>query len=235
MSFIVLANLARHELDRRFTPPPVVQADTVVWQQAENGSSYKKDSAGYETSDGYGGRAGGVSYGNERKDFARNEKSRYGNDSIRWGSDTAGDSAWVMRYSFQEKLPFGTVVDINTADTTLLKGVPGIGSYFANRIVEYRARLGGFADVRQLAEVRNLPDSVQGWFTTGDSVDVVRIAVNECSIQQLMAHPYISFYQARAIMEFRHAHGEIDSPGQLSMLPEFSDTDMERLLPYLSF
>ena len=85
------------------------------------------------------------------------------------------------------------------------------------------------------AEIKNLPDSVQGWFETGDSIDIIRIEVNNCSLQQLMGHPYIGFYQARAITDYRRAHGEIGSLSQLSMLPEFSDADIRRLSPYLRF
>ena len=43
-----------------------------------------------------------------------------------------------------EKYPAGTIVELNTADTTILKKVPGIGSTFARRIVKYRELLGGF-------------------------------------------------------------------------------------------
>lgn len=44
-------------------------------------------------------------------------------------------------------------IALNTADTTMLRKVPGIGSYYAHRIVSYRERLGGFVDVEQLREI----------------------------------------------------------------------------------
>ena len=43
------------------------------------------------------------------------------------------------------KLEEGQTINLNTADTTQLKMVPGIGSYFARQIVNYRKRLGGFS------------------------------------------------------------------------------------------
>ena len=42
------------------------------------------------------------------------------------------------------KYPAGTVVDLNSADTTELKKIPGIGSGIARMIAGYRQRLGGF-------------------------------------------------------------------------------------------
>lgn len=47
------------------------------------------------------------------------------------------------------KYPEGTLVDLNEADTTELKKIPGIGSGIARMIVAYRKRLGGFYDMAQ--------------------------------------------------------------------------------------
>ena len=41
------------------------------------------------------------------------------------------------------KLRYGETVDINSADTAMLKRIPGIGDYYAMRIVELRKRSGG--------------------------------------------------------------------------------------------
>ena len=46
--------------------------------------------------------------------------------------------------AYLPKLKPGATIDLNTADTTLLKRVPGIGSSFARRIVKYRELLGGY-------------------------------------------------------------------------------------------
>ena len=45
------------------------------------------------------------------------------------------------------KYPKGTLVDVNLADTTELKKIPGIGSGIAKAIVSYRNRLGGFHSI----------------------------------------------------------------------------------------
>ena len=43
---------------------------------------------------------------------------------------------------YQAKLKAGEHIVLNTADTTQLKMVPGIGSYFARKVVQYGQRLG---------------------------------------------------------------------------------------------
>ena len=50
------------------------------------------------------------------------------------------------------KYKTGTILDLNRADTTELKKVPGIGSGIARLIVGYRQRLGGFYQIEQLKD-----------------------------------------------------------------------------------
>ncbi len=126
-------------------------------------------------------------------------------------------------------------VDLNMADSTALVLLPGIGAATAARIMRYREQLGGFVQVDQLMEIEGLPDSLMQWFTVLDSTAMQRINVNNASVQELRRHPYLNFYQARAIVELRRERGKIKGPGQLSMLDEFSARDLERLSPYLDF
>lgn len=132
------------------------------------------------------------------------------------------------------KLRVGQTVDVNTADTTLLKMVPGIASKRAARIVAYRNALGGFVTKEQAMEATEMPDSVLRYMTLS-SQPVRRVNVNRLSVSQLMKHPYISFYQAKAISEYRRDHGAIQSIDVLRKLDEFRPTDIERLHPYLEF
>lgn len=47
-------------------------------------------------------------------------------------------------------------VEINTADTTELKRLRGIGSVLSARIVKYRGKIGGFTSVEQLRNIYGL-------------------------------------------------------------------------------
>lgn len=128
-----------------------------------------------------------------------------------------------------------TALNLNNVDSAGLVSLPGIGPYYASRILNYREQLGGYVKVSQLMEVEGLPDSLMKWFILEDSVPFRMIKVNMESLSSLRRHPYLNFYQARAIIEFRKDRGKMKGPEQMSLLEEFSDQDLERLIPYLDF
>jgi DNA uptake protein ComE-like DNA-binding protein len=132
------------------------------------------------------------------------------------------------------KISEGATVDLNTCDTTSLKTVPGIGSYFARRIMEYGNRLGGYVSVSQLDEIDNFPSTAKAFFVVSQP-HPQRLPLNHLTLNELKRHPYINFYQARAITDFRRLHGPIDSLSQLRLLPEFTPETIDRLRPYISF
>ena len=132
------------------------------------------------------------------------------------------------------KLLAGQTVDINTADTSLLKMIPGIASKRAARIVAYRRALGGFVSIEQAMEAIEMPDSVLNYMTVS-SLPVQKININKLSVQQMMKHPYLNFYQAKAIFEHRRNKGELHSIEELSRLESFKATDIDRLRPYVEF
>jgi hypothetical protein len=137
-----------------------------------------------------------------------------------------------------EKFPAGTVVELNTADTTVLKKVPGIGSAFSRRIVKYRDLLGGFYSVAQLAEVFGIDaeryDALQKWFCADPRL-IRKLPVNSLPADSLARHPYVSYRQARVIKQYGKQKGRLESWNDLLLLEEFSDADKVRTEPYFSF
>ena len=132
------------------------------------------------------------------------------------------------------KYPEGTLVDVNTADTTELKKIPGIGGGIARRIVAYRNRLGGFYTLEQLNEVEFVTADLLKWFKL-ESDSVRKLSINRDGLDKLRAHPYINFYQAKVIVEYRRKKGEIKSLSQLALYEEFTEKDLKRLSAYISF
>lgn len=128
----------------------------------------------------------------------------------------------------------GTIVDLNKADTSILKRIPGIGSTLARMIVVYRQCLGGFYDVAQLQEVPHVGVELNKWFVVTPA-GLHKIQVNSASLDKLRSHPYMDFYKAKAIMEYRRKRGKIKGLSQLSMFEEFTEKDLKRLSPYLTF
>lgn len=111
--------------------------------------------------------------------------------------------------------------------------MPGIGSYFARRIAQYRKRLGGYASVSQLREIDDFPEDALPYFQLSGKIK--KLPINRLSLQQLKRHPYINYYQAKAICDYRRLHGPLHSLNDLKLLPDFSDADFRRLAPYLDF
>jgi DNA uptake protein ComE-like DNA-binding protein len=139
----------------------------------------------------------------------------------------------TLRYT--AKLHEGETVSLNLLDTAALQRVPGIGSYYARRIVAYGQRLGGYASVKQLNEIDDLPADVQKYLqVTGDG-HIRQLSINRLSLNELRRHPYINYYQARAIIDYRRQHGTITDLQQLSLLPDFPPEAIARLRPYISY
>ena len=128
----------------------------------------------------------------------------------------------------------GTVISLNSADTTELKKIPGIGSVIARRIVNYRKRLGAFCRIEQLQEIQLKAEKLRPWFSI-DAGQIHRINLNKASLERMTYHPYINFYQAKVIVEYRKKKGNIKSLKQLSLYEEFTPADFERLEPYVCY
>lgn len=158
-------------------------------------------------------------------------------DGRRWQSDsTTTDSAAALKPAskYPEKYRERVQLDLNQVDTNQLRRIPGIGPVYARRIIRYRERLGGFVSTAQLAEIPDLPDSLDSWFVLSD-VTPRRIRVNKDAFNTLSRHPYMGYARASAIANQRRIYGPIRSLDELNLMPEFSGADLMRLAPYLDF
>lgn len=138
----------------------------------------------------------------------------------------------TIRYPIKIKL--GQKINLANADTTLLKKVPCIGSGWAKAIVSYGKRLGGYVAVGQLKEIDNFPEEALPFFEV-KGVHTERLNLNKLTLSQLRKHPYINFYQARAICDYRRLKGRLTSLSQLRLLKDFPQDAILRLEPYVCF
>ena len=79
-----------------------------------------------------------------------------------------------------------------------------------------------------------MTDDMLPWFRL-EEVYLEKIEINKAGLEQLRNHPYMNFYKAKVILEHRRKRGKINDISQLSLYEEFSDYDIKRLSPYLSF
>lgn len=127
------------------------------------------------------------------------------------------------------------VLDVNSADSAQLCRVPGVGPYFAKQILRYRKQLGGYVDTKQLLQIDNFPANSLAWFVVSDTMYIMKLNVNALSTRKLTKHPYMGFYRASDIENYKRIYGKIESIETLRKMPHFSEEDIERLKPYLEF
>lgn len=132
------------------------------------------------------------------------------------------------------KIREGEHVVLNTADTTALKTIPGIGPYFARKIVQYGVRLGGYVNIDQLDEIDDFPLESKQYLVIQDA-QPRKLNINQLSLNELKRHPYINYYQARAIEDYRRLHGPIKSINDLRLSKDFPPEAIERLKPYVAY
>ena len=98
-------------------------------------------------------------------------------------------------------------LDINKADSTALLDLPGIGPWFAGRIVGYRKALGGYSSIDQLLEIKNFDAERLNGIR-----DIVRLSepmpypLWTLPEEELKKHPYISSAEAHSIILYRNHH-----------------------------
>lgn len=143
-----------------------------------------------------------------------------------------------VQYARQDYQPERLIFELNTADSIDLVQVYGIGPTFAHRILRYRDRLGGFASKSQLLEIRGMTEE---WYeriapqVTVDPSKVTKINVNEASIDQLKRLPYLDYYLAKAIVNYRKSGVEYCSMQDLAKVNILNDSILRKITPYIEF
>ena len=104
------------------------------------------------------------------------------------------------------------LLDLNDADSAALDALPGIGGWYASRIIEYRNSLGGYSSKEQLMEIYRFDQ--QKYDALKDLVTIKEPYVYplwSLPADSLRKHPYIRNYEtAKAIVMFRN-HNPPDS------------------------
>lgn len=127
-------------------------------------------------------------------------------------------------------------LNLNMADSIQLQQIPGIGQKTASRIVNYRKKLGGFANIHQLKEVYAIDSNrflqIEPYLFV-DKANVKRLNINKLEIKELIKHPYIDYYFAKAIVVYRQNHGKYNSVEDVKKAVHFYDELYMKIVPYL--
>jgi DNA uptake protein ComE-like DNA-binding protein len=154
---------------------------------------------------------------------------------VRIGLKNEGESFKQYKSYKTYERPAIVAVDINAADTSALMALPGIGLKLSARILQFRNKLGGFYSLDQVKETYALHDSVFQKIVpylklhTG----ITTININEASIDQLKAHPYIKYHLANAIVQYRMQHGPYRMIEDIKKIMIIDEVIFAKIAPYL--
>ena len=133
--------------------------------------------------------------------------------------------------SYAEKL------DLNTTSASELEEVASIPYFIAERIIAYRKKIGGFVNDIQLRDVYGLypkqMKKVLSLFTVKEKVDVTLLDVNQATVKELVAVPYLDFETALAMRDFIKEHGEVRSFYEFDKIDGFPVGKINRIALYL--
>ncbi|MEL6866611.1 MAG: helix-hairpin-helix domain-containing protein [Bacteroidota bacterium] len=128
-------------------------------------------------------------------------------------------------------------IDINRASESQWQELKGIGPFYAQKIVRFREKLGGFHQINQIAETYGLPDSTFQKIRPKLVLSPLlrHIAINSASLDQLKAHPYIKWKQAQIIVNYRQQHGPYSKAADLLEIKVLDEPWLQKIEPYLIF
>lgn len=136
------------------------------------------------------------------------------------------------------KLSVGETIEINSADSATFTKVRGIGPSFAQRIIEYRKRLGGFLKKDQLQEVYGIDadkyHDIQNQLTINTAL-ITKIDINSVDFEGLRKFPYLTNKQTNAVIQYRTQHGNYHSINDMQQIAILDEVILRKIEPYLSF
>lgn len=133
--------------------------------------------------------------------------------------------------------PVREIIELNTADSSALVRLTGIGPYYAARIIQSREKLGGFYDLHQLLEIKGIDSIRLAGFAGQVCIDpqvIRKIDLNLVTFKELLQHPYFEYFLVKAIFSHRDKVNRIGSVEELRDLEVMYDELFEKIAPYLS-
>lgn len=130
-------------------------------------------------------------------------------------------SVETTRKTYSKETTKIPILDLNTADSTVLVELPQIGDVMASRIQRYRNRLGGFVSLDQLYEIKGMDtmrfETIKPYVVL-EANEIIKIDVNRDEFKTLLRHPYLEYDQVKAIVNHRERKGLIKNWQQLKAI-----------------
>lgn len=129
------------------------------------------------------------------------------------------------------------LIEINGSDQSELETIPGVGSFYAKSILNYREKLGGFHYREQLLEVWKMDiekyNAIEKYIKI-DPTKIRKMELNTISVEGLKEHPYLNWNIANSIIKIRNQKGNFKSINEIKESVLIDIELFEKLKPYLS-
>ena len=126
-------------------------------------------------------------------------------------------------------------VNLNTANQEVLETIPGIGPYYAAKILEYRNKLGGYIGKEQLLELWKFDNEklleIDEYIFVG-TISLEKLNINEAPVEELKNHPYIDYSVANSIVKMR-LHNPYVEISDIKRSKLIDEELFKKLKPYL--
>jgi len=129
-----------------------------------------------------------------------------------------------------------TIIDINTATIEDWKVLPGIGDALANRIVNYRERMGGFTNESQVKKTYGISDSVFQLiapYLKTDPTSIPRLDLNTASAYDLKMRTNIPDAIAKAIVVYHQQYGPYAAVSDLKKIVFLNDSLFQQIARFV--
>lgn len=170
----------------------------------------------------------------EKQDVSSFDNSKYNS----FENDQDPSDSIKNKQKIPKKLEYEIIkLNINSCDTTDVKGIPQFGSARAAKLIEYRNRLGGFHSLSQVSEIFILKEIeiefLEKYFFVDKSIK--KIKINSIPYEELKKHPYFDAYLAKQVIKYREKQGRINDIEEFQRATNAYGSLVGKLKPYLTF
>ena len=128
-------------------------------------------------------------------------------------------------------------IEINTANEYNIQLVNGIGEYYAEKIIKYKEKVGGFHNLQILSKVIKRKEVLEKILPqlTCDPTRIQKQNINNIPYENLALVPEVGYKKATIMHRYIRNHFPLTDPEDLKKIGIFKDQQIEILLHYLKF
>ncbi len=165
--------------------------------------------------------------------YNNNNSGKYDNSKKEYSNNYSKDKTYTAKKDY-----YDFTIEVNSATQEDYERLYGIGKVYAERIVKFRDKLGGFYSINQIKDVFGIEDSTFQKFKknlTIKPVSIKKININTATFEELTTNPYFFTTVAKQIIGYRSKVKPFASNDDVKNLYFVRDhpEHYDKMLPYI--